>query len=209
MTIQLTDAGKRFNRDWIFRHLDASLEPGSKHAITGPNGSGKSTLLQVLGGSMNLNEGNITFSLSGKVIPPDDIYQYIAIAAPYLELVEEMAAAEFLRFHTVFKPLALPVKEILEIVGLSGTGNKQIRNFSSGMKQRLKLAQAIFSDVPVILLDEPCTNLDKTGIELYQQLIQRYCGGRTIIVSSNDPNEYAFCDRFIHIPDHRSQPVRP
>ena len=64
MTISLSDAGKRFNREWIFRHFTYNLESGNSYAITGPNGSGKSTLLQVLSGSMMMNEGNIQYSIT-------------------------------------------------------------------------------------------------------------------------------------------------
>src|SRR5438046_1665902 len=106
-----------------------------------------------------------------------------------------MTVTEFLQFHQIFKPLlpALTIKEIIEVVGLSNAAGKQIRYYSSGMKQRVKLAQAIFSDVPVILLDEPCTNLDGSGIALYQQLVEKYCLDRLVIVSSNDEAEYGFC----------------
>jgi ABC-type multidrug transport system ATPase subunit len=138
-------------------------------------------------------------------IAGDQIFQYIAIAAPYLELIEEMTATEFLQFHQVFKPL-LPgstIPAIIDRVGLNKATHKQIRYYSSGMKQRVKLAQAIFSDTPVLLLDEPCTNLDAEGIALYQQLIDQYCAGsgRLVIVSSNDKQEYAFCEEILPIAD--------
>lgn len=80
---------------------------------------------------------------------------------------------------------------------LGAAAHKQIRYFSSGMKQRVKLAQAIFSDTPLLLLDEPCTNLDTDGIQLYLGLIKSHAVGKLVIVSSNDKQEYAFCDRCI------------
>ena len=91
----------------------------------------------------------------------------------------------------------------LEIIGLTTAANKQIRYFSSGMKQRIKLAQAIFSDVPVLFLDEPCTNLDETGYKLYQSLIQNYAAGKLVIVSSNDKAEYHFCEEVIDIKKYK------
>ncbi len=198
MTITLSDAGKRYNREWIFRHFNYTFLPGKKYAITGPNGSGKSTLLQSIGGAIALNEGKLKFETDtdGRRVEDASVHPYIAIAAPYLEVVEEMTALEFLQFHQQFKPLlsGLSVIEMITAVGLSSSAHKQIRYYSSGMKQRVKLAQAIFSDVPVVLLDEPCTNLDSSGIELYQQLINDYCGKRLVIVSSNDEAEYGFCE---------------
>jgi len=229
MTISLSDAGKRFNRDWIFRHFNYTFNTGNSYAIVGPNGSGKSTLLQVIGGAIGLSEGGIavrratsgvrreTTGVSGEPAvvsgqtsglrrekeETENIYQYISIAAPYLEVIEEMTVTEFLQFHQTFKPLlqALSIKEIIAVVGLATASNKQIRYYSSGMKQRVKLAQAIFSDVPVILLDEPCTNLDTSGITLYQQLISDYCTNRLVIVSSNDEAEYGFCKEKLRMPE--------
>jgi ABC-type multidrug transport system ATPase subunit len=231
INIQLTNAGKRFNRDWIFRHMSYIFEQGRSYAITGPNGSGKSTLLQTIAGAVAQSEGIVEYRTrhKGKETSPDGsqiknldlgiseeknrigtahlksenrklqtehVFNHIAIAAPYLEVIEEMTATEFLHFHASFKPLLsiISVKEILEIVGLKTAAHKQIRFYSSGMKQRIKLAQAIFSDVAILLLDEPCTNLDASGYDLYNQLVNDYCKERLVIVSSNDENEYSFCE---------------
>lgn len=205
MTIVLSDAGKRFNRDWIFRNTTYTFSTGHTYAITGTNGSGKSTLLQAVGGSMGISEGKIEWQLKGTHIDPDLVYKYLTIAAPYVEVIEEMTAVEFLQFHQQFKPLisAVSIKEILTLIGLEKSANKQIRYYSSGMKQRIKLAQAIFSDVPLLLLDEPCTNLDAAGFKLYNQLIKDYAYNKTIIVSSNDINEYSFCENVISIMDYK------
>ena len=126
--------------------------------------------------------------------------------APYLEVIEEMTATEFLKFHSSFKPLLpqVSIAEIINIVGLQKAAGKQIRFYSSGMKQRIKLAQAIFADVPVMLLDEPCTNLDASGYELYHRLIETYCLHKLIVVSSNDINEYDFCRERISILDYKT-----
>ena len=206
MKISLTDAGKRFNRDWIFRHLTYEFSAGQSYAIVGPNGSGKSTLLQVLSGSMNINEGNVQYSTLNAQCPAEDIYKYVSICAPYLEVVEEMTLIEFLNFHSGFKPFLSSVTSemIISILGLEAAIDKQIRNYSSGMKQRVKLAQAIFSDVPVVLLDEPCTNLDATGIRLYHDLINEYCKDRMVVVSSNDEVEYSFCKEKLNISDWKN-----
>lgn len=209
MNIQLTDTGKRFNRDWIFRHFTFSFHSANSYAVTGPNGSGKSTLLQCIAGSANLSEGKINCSVNKELIPNENIYRQIAIVAPYLELIEEMTAIEFLKFHFSFKKVipGISFAQILTETGLEKAAGKQIRYFSSGMKQRLKLAQAVFADVPVVLLDEPCTNLDKNGYDLYHWLIQKYCAQKLIIVSSNDINEYDYCREKISILDYKLQSV--
>jgi ABC-type multidrug transport system ATPase subunit len=224
MRITLIDAGKRFNRDWIFRRLSYTFIPGISYAIAGPNGSGKSTLLQVLAGAIGISEGRIRYAAEASAtreyagpdavsengeIAPEIAYKHLSLAAPYLELIEEMTALEFLRFHGSFKPFlpGLGELEILREVGLGTAAHKQIRYFSSGMKQRLKLAQAIFSDTPVLLLDEPCTNLDADGAAMYRELMVRYGSGyedgRLTVVSSNDLQEYEFCDQIINMMDHK------
>jgi ABC-type multidrug transport system ATPase subunit len=203
MKVLLTDAGKRFNRDWIFRHLTYTFEEGQSYAIIGPNGSGKSTLLQVISGGMIVNEGQCQWSLNGKWT--EEPFKQVSICAPYLEVVEEMTLKEFFQFHQGFKPFLpeLTIDKIISLLGLEKAVNKQIRYYSSGMKQRVRLAQAIFSDVPAVLLDEPCTNLDAAGVSLYHQLINDYCKNRMVIVSSNDEVEYRFCRERINISDYK------
>jgi ABC-type multidrug transport system ATPase subunit len=205
MKVSLTDAGKRFNRDWIFRHFNYTFEEGQSYAITGPNGSGKSTLLQVLSGSMMVNEGNIQWATGNGQWSMENIYQKISICAPYLEVIEEMTLKEFLDFHHGFKPFlaGITTEKIISILDLEKAENKQVRYYSSGMKQRVKLAQAVFSDTAIVLLDEPCTNLDTTGIDLYHLLIDKYCKNRLIIVSSNDEVEYKFCQQKINMSDYK------
>ena len=221
MTISLSDAGKRFNRDWIFRHFNYTFEAGNSYAIIGPNGSGKSTLLQVLSGGMMVNEGKIEYKLTDgrwsaessnlksvngqRTANNDSIYQQVSICAPYMEVIEEMTLKEFLAFHQGFKPFlpGITPDSIITALGLEKAINKQIRFYSSGMKQRVKMAQCIFSDSAIVLLDEPCTNLDTEGIELYHRLINDYCKNRLVVVSSNDEVEYKFCNEKINISDYK------
>lgn len=205
MIISLNNTGKRYNRDWIFRHCSYTFTSGKSYAITGPNGSGKSTLLQVIAGATLHNEGTIEYNDGQQVTSNEQHYTNISIAAPYLELIEEMTAKEMLEFHSKFKPLiqSLSIEEMLKIVGLENAVNKQLRYFSSGMKQRLKLAQAFFSNTSVLLLDEPTTNLDADGIALYQNLISNYTKDKLVIVSSNVKDEYDFCEEVIEIGNYK------
>ncbi len=195
MTIALKNIGKKFNKDWIFRNLNYEFTFSNSYAITGANGSGKSTLLQIISGFVIPTEGEVV-TTNGE----QNINEF-SIVAPYLELIEEMTATEFLHFHQQFKPYInqLSIQEILSLVQLPNAANKQIRYFSSGMKQRLKLAQAFISDTSVLFLDEPCSNLDKQGISLYHQLIQNYSLNRLIIICSNDEVEYSFCKERIDL----------
>jgi len=209
LSITVHNAAKRFNREWIFRNLSYQFIQGNTYAITGPNGSGKSTLLQTIAGAIAPSEGKLVFSTSSNtaetVVDEEKVHACISIAAPYLEVIEEMTAAEFLQFHAQFKSFLpnLSIATILELIGLTAAKSKQIRFYSSGMKQRIKLAQAIFTDAPVLLLDEPCTNLDASGYQLYHQLINDYCSRKLVIVCSNDINEYDFCKERLSILDYK------
>jgi ABC-type multidrug transport system ATPase subunit len=205
MNIILQNIGKRFNTEWIFRGVNYRFDDGKKYAITGPNGSGKSTLLQIISGSSTHNEGKVDFLENQKTILPENIYSKISLAAPYIELIEEMTLREFLTFHGKMKGWidGISSSQMIEAVHLQTAIDKQIRHFSSGMKQRVKLAQAIFSSTSIVLLDEPLTNLDEEGILLYHTLINDYCKNRTVIVSSNDKKEYSFSDDILDIQDYK------
>ena len=205
MKIDLTKLGKRYNREWIFRNLSFSFDLHKHYAITGPNGSGKSTLLQVIAGSAIFHEGSIKYTLDNKEVFPEKVYKSISLSAPYIELIEEMTLQEFLDFHDKMKGWipTVDIRQIITLLQLQKSAHKQLRYFSSGMKQRVKLAQAIFSNVPAVLLDEPATNLDEEGIQLYNFLIEKYCEKRLVIVSSNDKKEYSFCTGSIDMMDYK------
>jgi ABC-type multidrug transport system ATPase subunit len=203
ISFTLHNIGKRFNTEWIFRKINLKIHAGESYAIVGNNGSGKSTLLQVIAGAILQSEGSIEANLQNEKIATDNLFSHISFCAPYLDLIEELTADEMLKFHSKFKQLILPNAEILKIVNLNAAANKQIRFFSSGMKQRLKLAQAFFSNAPAIMLDEPTTNLDAEGIALYQELVKKYLSNKTMIVSSNDGVEYKFCNTKINMADYK------
>jgi ABC-type multidrug transport system ATPase subunit len=201
MQIFAENLGKRFNKEWIFRALNLDFQVNHAYAITGPNGSGKSTLLQVLSGMMPLSEGSITYSEQKKNISSDEIYKYLSVASPYMELIEEFTLAEHLEFHSKFKKLKNGISEqdLIRILQLQSSKDKEIRYFSSGMKMRLKLGLAFYSDTPILLLDEPTSNLDTKGIEWYQNEIKNNLKDRLVIICSNQKAEYECCDKTIDL----------
>lgn len=198
MQIIVKDLGKRFERQWVFRGLSLSIYSGTRLAILGANGSGKSTLLKILAGWLNPTEGSVIYLLNDKPLAdPGDVFSHLTLAAPYLELIEEFTLAEMIDFHFRFKkPLpGLSSSDILQESGLKDKSQRQIRHFSSGMKQRVKLVLALLSDAPLVLLDEPCSNLDLEATRWYRRLIDEYTAARTIVVFSNHADEeYDFCD---------------
>lgn len=196
MKITLDHITKRYNREIIFRDVCYELSSGKSYAITGPNGSGKSTLLQVISGYVRPSAGRLLYNdLS---IEEAYIFKHLAIVTPYLELIEEFTLSELFDFHFKFKKSTLSKDEFLQKCYLKDAINKQVKNFSSGMKQRLKLALALFSKVEILLLDEPTTNMDQQGIEWYKNQIGEM-KDRLVVVASNQTFEYDFCSHTINI----------
>ena len=192
MDLQVTNLGKRFQREWIFKGLSADIPQGAFVVVTGANGSGKSTLLKQLTGAMPQTEGEIVYIENGKQLSIDQWYKQLTFAAPYMELIEEFTLLELLQFHFQFrKPLAgITIEAMPQLMLLENQTHKYIADYSSGMKQRVKLGLAFFTDCQMILLDEPGANLDVNGLAWYRSLIGSYKGNRTLILCSNDEAEY-------------------
>lgn len=205
MKIALENIGRRFNRDWIFRGIDYSFNAGESYAILGPNGSGKSTLLQVLNGSLTPSAGTINFFDGDKPIDIEKVFQQLSLAAPYLELIEEFTLTEMIDFHFKFKTYLPGMNNgaVIELLNMPGSKHKMIRYFSSGMKQRLKLALAFCADTAMLVLDEPTSNLDSQGVDWYLSLVQQYAQNRLTIVGSNQQHEYDFCTHQLNITDYK------
>lgn len=206
MKINLDHIGRRFNREWIFKNVNYEFISGQTYAILGANGAGKSTLLQVISGSLTSSEGVIHYFKDDKEIDQEEVYTYQSIAAPYLELIEEFTLSELIDFHFQFKNYrkGFDKQELIALLGLKKSEFKPIKYFSSGMKQRVKLAFAFCSDTNILLLDEPSSNLDQQGLEWYLELCSHLCSDRLVIICSNQEQEYSFCQQRINISDYKS-----
>ena len=206
MTITLQQASKRFQRYWIFRDIDYTFAATGSYALLGNNGSGKSTLLRVISGMQNPSNGKVLYhDDKGNKLEGSKIFDQLSFCAPGMEIIEELTLREFFDFHFSFKrPLSgLSVSDIIGLTGLSEYADKPIGEYSSGMRQRVKLAQAIFADTAALLLDEPCTNLDEQGVEQYRGWLEQYASKRLIIVASNDVREYFFCEEKIALENYK------
>jgi len=208
MLIKLEDVGKRYRYEWIFKNVNQRFESGNAYAILGPNGVGKSTLMKILSGYLSPSKGKIIFSEKefSSPIDPDDVFKNISYAAPYIDLIEELTLKEAVKFHQRFKPFYEEVTEesIFELLNFKKAKNKEIRFFSSGMKQRLKLVLAFCSETPILLLDEPTTNLDAQGVDWYLNLVEQFSKNRLIIVASNIEHDYRFCKEHLNIMDYKA-----
>lgn len=192
MLIRFTGLGKSFIGNTLFKGLSHEVKTGSVLVITGKNGSGKSTLLQILMGAVLPSEGQIDFyDRENNLVPDEYRYGYITLTSPWMELIEEFTLNEMVDFYKKFRFLEGETV-LIERFGLSTSSDKYISKFSSGMKQRLKLALAFADTAPCLFLDEPCANLDAEGINLYQQLLEAHYGNRLVVIASNDKEEYDF-----------------
>jgi len=184
MQIKLNNIGKRYNYEWIFRKVNYEFTSDNNYVILGGNGSGKSTLLQVITGNLMQSEGELNYTISDSKIENENIFKHLSFAAPYLELFEEFTLAE--------------------LTQLENAKDKQLKQYSSGMKQRVRLVLAILSDTSLLLLDEPTSNLDKKAIDWYQNLINNYSKNRLIFVCSNQQEyEYPFCNKQLFIEEFK------
>lgn len=204
MRITASNIGKRFNRDWIFKNVSITVESCSTLAITGSNGSGKSTLLQVLSSLTVPSTGTVSFFAGTQKTDDAELYKYISYVSPSQEIIEEMTLEELLQFHQSFKQISIKEsKAFAEYCGINKGQNKEIRNFSSGMKQRVKLGLALLSDTPLLFLDEPTSNLDEQGTKWYLSEITKLLEKKTIVIASNIPEEYAFAKQVLKISDYQ------
>ena len=206
MEIQLENVAKKFNKEWIFRNISLNLSQKETVAIIGPNGSGKSTLLQVIAGSLLQTSGKLLYIHDGHHIEPDCIYKFFSLVAPALSLPEDFTLKEFIAFHFKFKRIkdGYDLNDLPVIFQLGKAKDKYIKNFSTGMKQRLKLGIAFYADSPILLLDEPATNLDISGFDWYLEEIEKVIKEKMILVCSNRKDEYEFCNKYINILEYKN-----
>lgn len=206
VSIVADQLSKRFNREWIFKQLSFHFKAGNKYVITGPNGSGKSTLLQVLSGHTPPSGGSIRYEIAdGKYIAVEEIYRSLSVAAPYMDLIDEFTLMEQLQFHFELKKIRnhFSIANVLEIMYLENARDKFLSNFSTGMKQRVKLALAFYSDAPLVILDEPGTNLDSQAFAWYLIELNKLPSDCTVLIASNNPMEYPQNCQILNISDFK------
>lgn len=206
ISIHLSSVSKKYNKEWIFKDLNLDVVPGSRIALLGANGSGKSTLLQVICGYLIPDKGKVNFKANNTEVKQEDSHELISFASPFLQLTEEFTLKELVEHTALYKPFinGLKANEVIAILELDRTANKQLKHFSSGMKQRAKLGLAILADAPLLFLDEPLSNLDVNGVKWYQKMIAKYAQKKTILVCSNAvKDEYSFCEKELNMAEYK------
>jgi heme exporter protein A len=196
--------GKHYPSTLLFKNISFSLSHGDVLAITGWNGSGKSTLVRIIAGLTSLSAGRIELSIDGDVIPKSSRRKFLGLVAPAISLYDELTGLENLEFFCKVRGVACTQPALMDFMakaGLDGQANKACRDYSSGMKQRLKLAQALVHAPPLLLLDEPGTNLDSEGFKIVERIVRQQRKTGMTIIASNDKREVGFADRIVNLPE--------
>ena len=160
--------------------------------VTGPNGSGKTTLLKVLAGLLRPGRGVVGWEEDGRSLTPGEARSRVGFAGPEVGLYEDLDALENLGFLARARGHRWNAAEAcagLARVGLAGREHERLSVFSSGMKQRMKLAFAFSGQPPLVLLDEPGSNLDAAGRALTRELVEEAARTALVVVATNDDQE--------------------
>lgn len=194
MEISLSNIGKRFQREWIFRHIHHVFDSGICCAVLGGNGSGKSTFIQVLSGFLIPGEGTISWQMDKKHMEVENVFRHVSLATPYLNLYDDFTLRENISFFLQFKKFRnnFSLDDFISIVQLENQADKQLVHYSSGMRQRVKLGLAILADTPLLLLDEPTSHLDASAVKWFQQLLSDNALDRSVFVASNSHDDEIF-----------------
>jgi len=199
LSITCTDIAKRFIKEVLFKDFNYIFKGTNKYVLLGSNSSGKSTLLKIIGGATSPTKGAVTYSESTGT---ENIFSF---CSPEMHLLDDFTVAELFELHYQFKNPKISISEQLKNASLVGFKNKRFSELSSGLKNKIKLCLALFTDTPALLLDEPCTNFDEVNSKWYNKTIEEFCKHQLIIVASNQPIEYQFCTEQINLHNYKPE----
>lgn len=186
------DLSHRYGPRVALRPVSFDVAGPGAVAVTGENGSGKSTLLRILAGLLRPTRGRAGIEVGGVAIAPRQRRPHVGLATPELSFYEEFTAAENLRFAAESHGLPnvqAAVQDALVKTGLTPRAGDRVSAFSSGMKQRLRLAFAVLHDPEVLLLDEPGSHLDEEGRAVVERLVLERSATGLVVLATNDPRE--------------------
>jgi len=194
---------KRFGRRRVLAGVSGSLTPGRVVVVAGPNGSGKSTLLNILSGLMRPSNGTVRYFDAEAELGREHWFARLGVAAPDMAVYEELSALENLAFFARLRGLHSQEQELASLLSSLGLAERDQRRrvgtYSSGMRQRVKLAQAVVHEPPVLLLDEPSSNLDEAGHAVVAEIVTRFRARAAVAVATNDPREMAWGDEQVDL----------
>jgi heme exporter protein A len=203
VSVEFEKVSKRFGNRTVLASVSGALEPGRVLVVAGPNGAGKSTLLNILAGVLRPSRGEVAYRGGDGPLPRSRWFERLGMASPDMSVYEELSALENLHFFARLRGLAVAdavLGGLLEGLGLPAREQTRlVGTYSSGMRQRVKLAQAVLHEPPVLMLDEPSSNLDAAGHEAVAGLVARFRSRAAVAVATNDPREIAWGDARIDL----------
>lgn len=200
--VEIRNLSKAYHCRKLFTDVSVTIPDHSVFVVLGHNGAGKTTFLRILCGLIPATSGQVEYTLNGRVLSPAEKRAQLGLVSPDLELYAELSAVENLEFFCGVRgvPFTLDkAREILEFVGLKGRGHDYVGTFSSGMKQRMKYAQALLHDPYILVLDEPTSNLDEVGVGLVDTIIRRQKEKGIVIMATNEPREVSYGDQHLSL----------
>ncbi len=205
-SIQADALNKRFGRRLIFNNLNFHLKENGVFGVTGANGSGKSTLVNILAYILSPSSGKVIHCNDGKRIISEHLHNYIGFVSPYLVLYDEFTAWENLNYIAQIRGIKLNKNKVVDLLNqflLYNRRNDLVKTYSSGMKQRLKFIFALMHSPPLIILDEPTSNLDVLGKGFVYKIIEQESKHSIIIIASNDEEDLSYCSTSINLEDYK------
>lgn len=195
--IACTDIAKRYIKEILFKEFNYTFEQRKNYVLLGENSSGKSTLLKIIGGALAPSKGSVYYSAN---LPTHKI---VSFCSPEMHLLDDFTVSQLFELHFQFKSPKIPMQEQWERSELTPFLAKKYEELSSGLKNKVKLSLALYSQTPALLLDEPCTNFDAKNTQWYTQTINELCQNQLIIVASNQKTEHTFCTEHIYLKDFK------
>jgi len=205
-SLEINNLSKNFGRRLIFRDINYTIRKNTVLGISGNNGSGKSTFMKIVAGVLSPNKGEIVHSINGIKIVDNELFNYIGFVSPYLVLYEEFSAEENLKIFSKIRGIKFNSeysKELFEKLNLFNRRKEFVKNYSSGMKQRLKYIFALLHQPELLLLDEPTSNLDSEGKEAVYYIIEKFSEHKTVIIASNEEQDLKYCKELIKLENYK------
>jgi ABC-type multidrug transport system ATPase subunit len=198
--ILVSNLGKRYGFQFVIRKVDFTIDYGEILGLSGRNGAGKSTIMQMVSGYLSPSEGSVRYEVKDQVIERENIYTYISYTAPYIDMPPKLTIEELFNHYKFFKKVSMEhYKEFIEYCEIDDQGDKFIENFSSGMKQKIALGLNLVTLSDLMLFDEPTSYLDSQAKEWFYKKILLQKGQKTVIIASNDSEDFKNCDRIYEI----------
>lgn len=205
-TLTLQDVTKIFGRRLIFDKINYEFNSGSVYGLAGKNGSGKSTLAQIIAGILSPTRGKVIHKHDDNLIVSENLHDHLGFVSPYLVLYNEFTAGENLAHFTRIRGNQIDEEKItywLNKFNLYDRRNDLLKEFSSGMKQRMKIIFALLHDPQIIIFDEPTSNLDNEGKDKVYEIINDQGKEKVVIVASNENNDLELCSKILKVEEFK------